>query len=250
MNPHSAQCSTPTECLVSARWDDCADQAVLARTGAPLIRHCGRVSAGYSGRGSGAFRGGTCHARRTMRVRGGRGEVPGDRSAHCGGERARRAGTLGRHRVAARAGPCPGVGCRRSGAVHQRHLCPRHRDGGARRPPTRAPAPAHRSPGARLVAALPLAGRSGPGAGRQRHRRGARRPRASTRSRWWATRSAGCSRCGSRSTGRRGSLGSCSSANLRVRSPARVPICRWACSPRRCSVASRPGWRGCPCPGS
>ena len=47
---------------------------------------------------------------------------------------------------------------------------------------------------------------------------------ASTRSRWWATRWAGCSRCGSRSTGRRGSLGSCSSANLRVRSPARASI--------------------------
>jgi hypothetical protein len=38
--------------------------------------------------------------------------------------------------------------------------------------------------------------------------------------------------------------------NLRVRSPALASICRWACSPRRLSVASRPRWRGCRRPGS
>ena len=194
--------------MVAARWDDCADQAVLARTRrAPdpaLWASVRRLFRAWFGVPSAAA---PATPDRRMRARGGRGKVAGDRAAGRGSERTRRAGALGRHRDAVRAGPCPRVGGRRSGVVHQRHLGTRHRDGTARRPAAGAP-PSCSSISRATACRRPTCGRALRSASRRStSSRACSTVSASTRSRSWGTRSADCSRCGSRSTGRRVSLG-------------------------------------------
>ena len=137
----------------------------------------------------------TARVLRRIPAGGGRGQVPGDRGACRGGEWTRRAGALGRHRVADRQGASPRV------EVSATRCCSstasRHQGSGWRRWPAACLGVAICWSTFRGTACRrPTSG----GARRSASRRSTSSPAcstasASTRSRSWGTRSA-CSHCG------------------------------------------------------